>query len=95
MNATDTTNATTLPAVAGQLETPVRQHAPRSWRAVYIGCGDWDLEGPVSQQDWDLAAAAPALLDALLTAEALLYAHGKPIDPAITAALVTAGARAA
>jgi len=39
--------------------------------------------------------AAPKLLDALLTAEALLYAHDKPIDPAITAALVAAGARAA
>lgn len=27
MNATDSTSATTPPAVAGQLETPVRQHS--------------------------------------------------------------------
>ena len=49
----------------------------------------------VTEADLRLMVAAPKLLDALLTAEALLYAHGKPIDPAITAALVAAGARAA
>ncbi len=83
------------PAVAVPVQGHVMQHTPGPWKAVYIGCGDWDLDGPVFQQDWELAAAAPTLLNALLTAEALLYAHGKPIDPAITAALVKAGARAA
>lgn len=35
------------------------------WEAVYIGCGDWDLKGPVTREDWKLAAAAPDLLEAL------------------------------
>ena len=42
---------------------------------------------PQAQWDARLIAAAPELLEALLTAEALLYAHGKPIDPAISAAI--------
>lgn len=37
-----------------------------------------------------LIAAAPAMLEALKTADALLYAHGKPVDPAITAAIALA-----
>jgi len=35
------------------------------WSAIYIGCGDWDLLGPVTHDDWKLAAAAPELLEAL------------------------------
>jgi hypothetical protein len=35
------------------------------WEAYYVGCGDWDLKGPVTQEDWVLAAAAPDLLEAL------------------------------
>lgn len=47
----------------------------------------------VCQQADEMAASAAReeqikrLRSALLTAEAILYAHGKPIDPAITAAL--------
>lgn len=41
------------------------QHTQEPWTAVYVGCGDWDLKGPVTQQDWTLAAAAPELLEAL------------------------------
>ena len=40
-------------------------HTPEPWKAVYVGCGDWDLIGPFTEQDWNLAAAAPDLLDAL------------------------------
>ena len=57
--------------------------------------GMWLGYGPAKEANARLIEAAPKLLSALLTAEALLYAHGKPIDPAITAALVAAGARAA
>jgi hypothetical protein len=32
MSTTDSTSTTTLLAVAGQLETPVRQHTPGPWR---------------------------------------------------------------
>lgn len=39
-----------------------------NWKAVYIGCGDWDLDGPVTEKDWTLAAAAPELLEALQAA---------------------------
>lgn len=42
-------------------------HTPEPWKAVYVGCSDWDLIGPVTEQDWKLAAAAPELLDALET----------------------------
>ena len=35
------------------------------WKADYIGCGDWDLIGPITQEDWVLAASAPELLEAL------------------------------
>ena len=31
------------------------------WKALYVGCGDWDLMGPDCQQDWELAASAPQL----------------------------------
>lgn len=41
------------------------EHTPGSWHAVYVGCSDWDLIGPVTEQDWKLAAAAPDLLEAL------------------------------
>lgn len=41
------------------------KHTPGPWKAVYVGCGDWDLDGPVTQEDWTLAAAAPDLLEAL------------------------------
>jgi hypothetical protein len=41
------------------------KHTPGPWKAVYVGCGDWDLTGPVTQEDWTLAAAAPDLLEAL------------------------------
>ena len=40
-------------------------HTPGPWKAVYVGCSDWDLNGPVTEQDWKLAAAAPDLLAAL------------------------------
>ena len=51
-------------------------HTPGPWKAVYVGCSDWDLNGPVTEQDWKLAAAAPDLLEALYTAEALLLSMG-------------------
>ncbi len=52
------------------------QHTPGPWKAVYVGCGDWDLTGPATQEDWTLAAAAPDLLDAL---EGVMYwDNGKP-----------------
>lgn len=51
-------------------------HTPGPWNAVYVGCSDWDLSGPVTEQDWKLAAAAPDLLEALYTAEALLLSMG-------------------
>lgn len=43
------------------------EHTPGLWKAVYVGCSDWDLSGPVTEQDWKLAAAAPELLDALMS----------------------------
>ena len=43
------------------------EHTPGPWKAVYVGCSDWDLSGPVTEQDWKLAAAAPELLDALMS----------------------------
>ncbi len=54
----------------------MNEHTPGPWKAVYVGCSDWDLSGPVTEQDWKLAAAAPDLLDALYTAEALLLSMG-------------------
>ncbi len=46
------------------------KHTPGPWKAVYVGCGDWDLTGPITQEDWTLAASAPDLLEAL---EGLLW----------------------
>ena len=54
----------------------MNEHTPGPWKAVYVGCSDWDLNGPVTEQDWKLAAAAPDLLEALYTAEALLLSMG-------------------
>jgi hypothetical protein len=44
----------------------MNKHTPGPWKAYYVGCSDWDLNGPVTQEDWVLAAAAPELLEALL-----------------------------
>ena len=43
----------------------MNKHTPGPWKAVYVGCSDWDLSGPTTQEDWKLAAAAPDLLEAL------------------------------
>ena len=43
----------------------MNNHTPGPWKAFYVGCSDWDLSGPVTEQDWKLAAAAPELLAAL------------------------------
>lgn len=48
------------------------KHTPVPWKAVYVGCGDWDISGPVTEADWKLAAAAPKLLKALKKADAQL-----------------------
>ncbi len=40
-------------------------HTPGPWKAVYVGSSYWDLDGPTTQEDWTLAAAAPDLLEAL------------------------------
>jgi hypothetical protein len=37
----------------------------RIWNVVYVGSSDWDLEGPVTKEDWELAARAPQLLKEL------------------------------
>ena len=42
------------------------KHTPGPWKAVYIGCGDWDLDIPATEENFRLAAAAPDLLDAAL-----------------------------
>jgi hypothetical protein len=44
----------------------MNKHTPGPWTAYYMGCSDWDLNGPVTQEDWVLAAAAPELLAALI-----------------------------
>ncbi len=49
------------------------KHTPGPWKAVYVGCGDWDLTGPTTQEDWTLAAAAPDLLEALRAALVMLH----------------------
>jgi len=51
------------------------QHTPGPWKAVYVGSSDWDLDGPTTQEDWTLAAAAPDLLKAL---EELLEVQDEP-----------------
>jgi hypothetical protein len=48
------------------------KHTSGPWKAIYVGCGDWDLQGPVTQEDWTLAAAAPDLLEALMMAVSAL-----------------------
>jgi hypothetical protein len=71
----------------------MNKHTPGPWKAVYVGCSDWDLSGPVTEQDWKLAAAAPDLLEALYTAEALLLSMGMQSSNAyqeIDAAIVKA-----
>lgn len=96
MNETDS-----RPAVVGQVEPSVGQHTPGPWRqdrrSVLIPLAPYEYAEAYggTEANARLIAAAPELLEALLTAEALLYAHRKPIDPAITAALVKAGVRAA
>ncbi len=59
------------------------KHMPGPWKMVYVGGGDWDLQGPVTQEDWALAAAAPDLLDAL---EDLLGWQTLAPDDVVTAA---------
>jgi len=68
------------------------KHTPGPWKAVYVGCGDWDLTGPVTQEDWTLAAAAPDLLEAL---ESVMYwDNGKPEWEAARAAIAKATGQA-
>jgi hypothetical protein len=52
------------------------QHTSGPWKAVYVGCGDWDLNGPITQEDWTLASAAPDLLEAL--EDVMYWDNGKP-----------------
>lgn len=52
----------------------MNKHTPGPWKAVYVGCGDWDLNGPVTQEDWTLASAAPDLLEALKRIDAMCAA---------------------
>jgi len=67
------------------------KHTPGPWRAIYVGCSDWDLDGPVTEQDWKLAAAAPELLSALqsLIDMDVAYQRGPKVEEAVQ------GARAA
>jgi len=65
------------------------KHISGPWKAVYVGCGDWDLNGPVTQEDWTLAAAAPELLAALIDIERTAG------QPAMTSDPVRVKARAA
>jgi hypothetical protein len=55
------------------------KHTQGPWKAIYVGCGDWDLNGPVTQEDWVLAAAAPELLEALRVARHMIVEDGTPI----------------
>jgi hypothetical protein len=68
------------------------QHTPGPWKAVYIGCNDWDLIGPVTQEDWTLAAAAPDLLQALDFLIGAAEQHSMSNDPEIKQELNTARA---
>ncbi len=68
------------------------QHTPGPWKAVYVGCGDWDLNGPVTQEDWKLAAAAPDLLEALKDALCALECCGKDFPAATKASAAIAKA---
>jgi len=47
----------------------------KPWEVYYMGCNDWDLIGPTTNQDWKLAAAAPELLELV---ELLLICHDDP-----------------
>ena len=58
----------------------MNDHTPGPWKAIYVGCSDWDLSGPVTEQDWKLAAAAPDLLEALKQCQAALEALWQPAD---------------
>jgi hypothetical protein len=62
-------------------------HTPGPWKAVYVGSSDWDLDGPVTEQDWKLAAAAPELLGALkaITAAPDLRTYGLAMQNACIA----------
>ena len=66
------------------------KHTPGPWKAVYVGSSDWDLEGPITEADWTLAAAAPELLAALKLAKSIIAhptdAHSKLIAAAIAKA---------
>lgn len=53
-------------------EKSAPQPAQEPWRAVYIGCGDWDIVGPETEADYVLAAAAPELLAACINARDML-----------------------
>lgn len=55
------------------LEQP--QENPKEWKAVYIGCNDWDLDGPRTKEEWELAALAPQLQEELNILRATLAQH--------------------
>ena len=57
---------------------------------VIAGRGSHEVRADEMHANARLMAAAPDLLAALKTAEAILYAHDKPVDPAITAAIAKA-----
>ncbi len=64
------------------------KHTPGPWKAVYVGSSDWDLDGPTTQEDWTLAAAAPDLLDALLQMFASIPPYRQDGTPTIPDAVV-------
>jgi len=68
------------------------EHTPGPWKAVYVGCGDWDLSGPVTQEDWTLAAAAPDLLAMLIEAANFIqpYSVGQELLERIDGAIAKA-----
>ena len=47
-------------------------HTPGPWSVYSLGETEWDLLGPYTKEDWQLAAAAPDLLNALLMAREVL-----------------------
>lgn len=64
------------------------QHTPGPWEAVYIGCGDWDLKGPVTREDWYLAAAAPEMLETLKRLREMCFDFGAYTACDIAAAVI-------